>query len=291
MWPSGSGVSLPQTSSSGSQLTDMHDAWRAKGAVEFVPGSTRAQPTHSQAFSMGPRAALTASGGHHQVFMGHSLGGPVGPDGGPVPYALMGGPMMGHPRWSNHQQMSVPWSTGSVPMGRGLGTGMQSDMSWSVGASAVALAHRPPASLGTNPLGTNVLGGTTVQSSVPVASTTRPLSENEERVLPPPTMTLVVFWNLKPDYAENELGQDLFEIDFSPLKMIPVDGVSGAFFLWYPYDWFANAFVASLNGTTDVLNSTNDAVRAAKRIPGSSTWSAKDIPNDILHAAEEILDE
>merc|ERR1712137_1523580 len=64
---------------------------------------------------------------------GHSLGGPVGPDGGPAPYALMGGPMMGHPRWSNHQQMSVPWSTGSVPMGRGLGTGMQSDMSWSVG--------------------------------------------------------------------------------------------------------------------------------------------------------------
>ncbi|CAE8600051.1 unnamed protein product, partial [Polarella glacialis] len=93
--------------------------------------------------------------------------------------------------------------------------------------------------------------------------------------VPAKSNTLVVVWNLSPDYKPKELKHDLAEIDFTTERC--QDILEGSFLLRFAEVWHANALVVSLDGTNECLRTAlaDQPIRMATYSVEAGKWSAE----------------
>eukprot|EP00929_Paragymnodinium_shiwhaense_P049599 TRINITY_DN25009_c0_g1_i1.p1 TRINITY_DN25009_c0_g1~~TRINITY_DN25009_c0_g1_i1.p1 ORF type:complete len:263 (-),score=42.43 TRINITY_DN25009_c0_g1_i1:196-984(-) len=214
----------------GDDFTNLAETWKSKGAHEFVPA-----PVHPRPF-VGPgqvKPAPQQRYPHQMRNQGNMAGGPYNGGWGNMPPGMgpsrgMGGMGMGPQHWNQ-----VPGQGG-----------------WG-----------PPPVYGPGP------GG----SGMPPHGQAQMMMQQQRQQARPPTPVLV--WKLKAGKDEDtqleKLKEDLENVDFAPQRTDPLFAyLDGCCLLWYQEEYMANALEVALDGTMDILETTDGQPLRVAKWPG-----------------------
>jgi len=235
-------------------ISDLLDKWIENGETEFVPGAVTAGAPADFLSLHGGYASV--HGGQRASATGRNKPAMHNTRGQPLPPQMAAAYGMGlpHPQYGMVQGAWVPVGPGMPPEG------------------VVPGWHVPGAGLMYG-LGSHMLQ----QGSASAQPKTIAAKVN----------TYVAAWNLKEDYTEELLQQQLLDIDFHPNDIWACQGISGAFILQFADSWHANALIVSLDGTSEHLSPcTGEMLRLAKWTVEPPQWGAEDVPPELQRAAE-----
>lgn len=184
--------------------------------------------------------------------------------------------------WAGHAmagvRMPLPW--GAMANG-----GPPPDVQWSMAGAGPGMVPTPGSMFG------HGYGPASHQSHGTNAQSPSSQSLPNEAA-PSKPFTIVVAWNLSPEYTRETLKNELLDIDFHPEKCDDLP-LAGAFVLWFSEVWHAEALIVSLDDTEEHLSPRQgERLRLARWTSDSPSWGAKEKAHrEVPAALQQVLPE